>query len=87
MQTETKKMFDLTTEIDKTGYNSWSADRSEDSPQYRNEIVMRSRDHGRNVFIGGGLVLGIKKVIHNTSGYDTLPVLLQEDITRVVYQK
>ena len=74
-------------EIDMTGSSSWLGEERDDPPEYGYKIVVRSGNHRGDVFVGGGLVLGIEKIIHDTPGYDTLPVLLQEHITRIVYQK
>ena len=46
--------------------------------------MVRSCYHRRNVLGTGSLVLGIKEVVNDAPGDDTLPVLLQEHIPRGV---
>ena len=46
--------------------------------------MVRSCYHRRNVLGTGSLVLGIKEVVNDAPGDDTLPVLLKEHIPRRV---
>ena len=41
----------------------------------------------RYVLIGSSLVLGVSEIVHDTPGYDTFPVFLQEDVSRGVDQE
>ena len=51
------------------------------------KVVVRGLQHGGDILWLRRLLLRFEKVVANTAADDALPVLLQEDISRVVNQK
>lgn len=56
-------------------------------PEHVDEVVVRRRDHRRNVLRLAGSLLRLEKVIAHRAAHHALPVLLQEDVSRGVHQE
>lgn len=56
-------------------------------PEHVDEVVVRRRDHRRNVLRLAGSLLRLKKIIAHRAAHHALPVLLQEDVSRGVHQE
>lgn len=57
------------------------------SPEYADEIMVRGLQDRRHILGFQGFLLGFEEVVAHTTADNTLPVFLQEDVSRVIDEK
>lgn len=64
-------------------------DRQEEelAPEYADEIMVRGLQDRRHILGFHGFLLGLEEVVAHAPADDTLPVFLQEDVSRAIDEK
>lgn len=57
------------------------------APEYADEIMVRGLQDRRHILGFHGFLLSLEEVVAHTPADDTLPVFLQEDVSRVIDEK